>query len=94
MSTRYIDLQTDTRIILAVDHGGKHWEIDVTIDPDDDDYGINVDLGRDSVLCTSCAFGWNDKHDNEPKDDEEREECEQCGCTHHADFIGHDSAEG
>ena len=41
MSKLYIDHQTDNRIILAVDHGGKHWEIDVTIDPDDDD-GINV----------------------------------------------------
>jgi hypothetical protein len=69
MSKLYIDHQTDNRIILAVDHGGKHWEIDVTIDPDDDDYGINVDIGRDSVLCTSCAFGWTEKHENEPQDD-------------------------
>jgi hypothetical protein len=90
MSKLYIDHQTDNRIILAVDHGGKHWEIDVTIDPNDDDYGINVDVGRDSVLCTSCAFGWNEKHENEPQDDDR----DECGCTHHADFIGHDSAEG
>ena len=48
MTKLYIDEQTDTRVILVVDHGGKHWEIDVTIDPDDDDYGINVDIGRDS----------------------------------------------
>ena len=37
MSKLYIDHQTDNRIILAVDHGGKHWEIDVTIDPDEDE---------------------------------------------------------
>jgi len=68
MTKLYIDEQTDTRVILAVDRGGKHWEIDVTIDPNDDDYGINVDIGRDSVLCTSCAFGWTEKHCNEPQD--------------------------
>ncbi len=67
MTKLYIDHQTDTRIILAVDHGGKHWEIDVTIDADEDG-GILAGIGRDSILCTSCEFGWTEKHCNEPQD--------------------------
>jgi hypothetical protein len=81
-------------IRLAIDHGGKHWTIDVTIDLDAEQGGIEAAIGRNYILCTSCEFGWTEKHCNEPQDDEEREECEECGCTHHADFIGHDSAEG
>ena len=46
MTKLYIDHQTDTRIILAVDHGGKHWEIDVTIDADEDG-GILAGIGRE-----------------------------------------------
>jgi CYTH domain-containing protein len=69
MSKLYIDHQTDNRIILAVDHGGKHWEIDVRIDTDEDG-GIVAEIGRDSILCTSCEFGWTEKHCNEPQDDD------------------------
>ncbi len=60
----YIDEQTDTRIILAVDHAGRHWEIDVRVDFDEDG-GIIAEIGRDSILCTSTEFGWHDRHDNE-----------------------------
>jgi hypothetical protein len=87
-----VSLQGPHRVILEVQQGGKAWEIVVRIDTDQDG-GIIADIGRDSVLCTSCAFGWNEKHENEPQDDD-RAECEECGCAHHADFIGHDSAEG
>jgi len=59
-----IDEQTDTRIILAVDHGGKRWEIDVRIDLDEDG-GIVADIARDGIICTGAEFGWHDKHDNE-----------------------------
>ena len=51
----YIERQTDTGAILAVDHGGKHWTINVTIDGDDDG-GIAAEIGRDYVLCTSTEF--------------------------------------
>jgi hypothetical protein len=59
--------QTDTCIILAVDHRGRHWEIDVRADFDEDG-GISADINRDGVLCTSAEFGWRDKHDNEKQD--------------------------
>ena len=62
----YVDLQIDTRVILAVDHAGKHWEIDVTIDCDEDG-GILAEIGRDSILCTSAEYGWDEKHVNEPQ---------------------------
>jgi CYTH domain-containing protein len=62
----YVDLQTDTRVILAVDHAGKHWEIDVTID--DEDGGILAEIGRDSILGASAEFGWDENHVNEPQD--------------------------
>jgi hypothetical protein len=92
MSKLTISLQEPERVILEVQHSGKTWEIDVRIDTDEDG-GIIAEIGRDSVLCKSCEFGWTEKHCNEPQDDDS-EECEECGCTHHADFIGHDSAEG
>jgi hypothetical protein len=60
-----ISLQEPQRVILEVRRGGKIWEIDVRIDADEDG-GIVAEIGRDSVLCTSCEFGWNDRHDNEP----------------------------
>jgi hypothetical protein len=59
--------QTDTRVILAVDHAGKHWEIDVRVDFDEDG-GIVAEIVRDSVLCTSAEFAWDEKHVNEPQD--------------------------
>src|SRR5271166_4582082 len=53
-----IDEQTDTRIILAVDHGGKRWEIDVRIDLDED-VGIlaNTALYRNTWLF--AAYDWH-----------------------------------
>ncbi len=63
-----IEHQTDDRVILAVDCAGKHWTIDVTIDTDEDG-GIEVAIGRDFILCTSCEFGWDEKHVNEDQDD-------------------------
>ena len=62
-----ISLQEPHRVILEVQQGGKVWEIDVTIDPDEDG-GILAGIGRDSILCTSCEFGWTEKHCNEPQD--------------------------
>jgi hypothetical protein len=59
--------RTDTCVILAVDYRGRHWEIDVRADFDEDG-GIIADIGRDGVLCTSAEFGWRDKHDNEKQD--------------------------
>ena len=64
----YIDQHTDDRVILAIDHAGKHWEIDVRADYDIEDGGISVDIGRDSILCTGTEFGWAEKHVNEPQD--------------------------
>jgi hypothetical protein len=58
-----IDTFEDRRVILAVSHKGREWEIDVRIDED----GIIAEIGRDSVLCTSCEFGWDDRHENEPQ---------------------------
>ena len=52
------------RIVLAIDHAERQWEIDVTIDLDSDG-GITVDITRDSVLCTSADFGWFERHANE-----------------------------
>lgn len=52
------------RIVLAIEHAGRQWEIDVTVDLDDDG-GITVDIARDSVLFTSADFGWSDRHANE-----------------------------
>jgi hypothetical protein len=62
-----IDHQTDDRVILAVDHAGKHWTIDVTIDTRENG-GIEAAIGRDFILCTSCEFGWDEKHINEDQD--------------------------
>jgi hypothetical protein len=59
-----IDTHEPHRVILAVNDKGRTWEIDVRADED----GIVAEIGRDSVLCTSCEFGWDDKHDNEPQD--------------------------
>ena len=64
----HIDQHTDDRVILAIDHAGKHWEIDVRVDYDIEDGGISVDIGRDNILCTSAEFGWIEKHVNEPQD--------------------------
>jgi len=64
----YVDHQQDDRIILAIDHAGKHWEIDVCVDYAIEDGGISVGIGRDSILCTSAEFGWTEKHENEPQD--------------------------
>ncbi len=61
-----INEQTDTRVILAVDHGGVHWEIDVRVDFDEDG-GIVADIARDGIYCTGAEFGWRDRHDNEPQ---------------------------
>jgi hypothetical protein len=55
------------RVILSVDHAGKHWEIDVRVDFDDDDGGIEAHIVRDGIYCTGTEFGWSDKHDNEPQ---------------------------
>ncbi len=62
-----ISLQEPQRVILEVQQGGKVWEIDVRIDTDEDG-GIIAAIGRDSVLCTSCEFGWTEKHCNEAQD--------------------------
>lgn len=62
-----IDDQTDTRVILAVDHAGKHWEIDVRVDFDEDG-GIIADIHRSGIFVTSAEFGWREKHVNEPQD--------------------------
>ena len=51
-----------------MDYAGKHWTIDVTIDTDKDG-GIEAAIGRDFILCTSCEFGWDEKHVNEDQDD-------------------------
>ena len=61
-----IEEQTDTRVILAVNHAGKYWEIDIRIDTDEDG-GIDADISRDGIICTSTGFGWQDKHENEPQ---------------------------
>lgn len=53
-----------SRIVLAIDHAGKHWQIDVTVDLDSDG-GITVDISRDNVLCTTADFGWLEQHVNE-----------------------------
>jgi hypothetical protein len=61
-----IEEQTDTRIIIAVDHAGRRWEIDVRADFDQDG-GIVADIARDGIICTGAEFGWQGKHDNEPR---------------------------
>ena len=62
-----IDEQSASRIILTVDHAGRHWEIDVRVDFDEDG-GIVADIHRDGIFVTGTEFGWHDKHENEPQD--------------------------
>lgn len=64
MTKLAIEPQTDTRVILSVDHAGRHWEIDVRVDFDEDG-GIIADIARDGIFCTGAEFGWHDKHENE-----------------------------
>lgn len=47
------------RIIIEV----NGFEIDVLTD--DDGMAVDINRLRDSVNCTGCSFGWNDKHENE-----------------------------
>jgi hypothetical protein len=59
--TLTISWQQPRRVVLAVIDNDLTWTIDVRVDRE----GIVAEIGRDFILCTSCEFGWNDKHDNE-----------------------------
>jgi hypothetical protein len=63
-----IEYQTDTDVVLAVEHAGKHWAVHITVDFDNEDGGIFAQIGRDNILCTETSFGWHEKHDNEPQE--------------------------
>jgi hypothetical protein len=67
MSKFIIEEQTDSRVIIAVEHAGKRWEIDVRADFGLDG-GLMVDIARDGIICTGAEFDWDSKHDNEPRD--------------------------
>jgi hypothetical protein len=34
----------------------------------DEDCGIFAEIARDSILCISADFGWDEKHVNDPPD--------------------------
>jgi len=67
MSKFIIEEQTDSRVIIAVEHAGKRWEIHVRAHFDSDG-GLTVDIARDGIICTGTEFDWDSKHDNEPQD--------------------------
>lgn len=48
---------TNSRIIIEV----NGFEIDVLTDLS----GISIDIQKDNVICTNCAFEYDEKHINE-----------------------------